>query len=68
MLGRERQRLAEAEVERLVCARLAGPALRLVGDEQDRFARASYRLGEMPIDRGETGARVDEKEDRVTIA
>ena len=38
MLGRERHRIAEAEPERLVGARHAGPALGLVGDEDHRFS------------------------------
>ncbi len=67
VLGRESDRLAKAETERLIDARLARGALRFVGDDDDRLAGAAHGLREMPVGGGEAGARVDHEQDRVAI-
>ena len=62
VLGGDRDRLAEAEVEGLQRARGAGLALGFVGDEDDRLAGGAQHGGEMPVERRDAGARVDEEE------
>ncbi len=68
MLGRERDRLAEAQFVGVQNAAAARRALGLVGDEQDRLVDAAQRLREMAVGRRDPGARVDEEHDRVAIA
>ena len=65
MLGRQRDRLAEAQFVGVEHAAAPGGAFRLVGDEQDRLVDAPQRIGEMPVGRGHTGPRIDEEQDRV---
>ena len=67
MLGGEGDRLAKAETEHLVDARLPRGAFRLVGDDDDRLVGAAHRLREMLVGGGEPGARVDHEQDRVAI-
>ena len=67
MLGGEGDRLAKAETEHLVDARLPRGAFRLVGDDDDRLVGAAHGLREMLVGGGEAGARVDHEQDRVAI-
>ena len=57
MLGAERDRLAEAERPGLEHAGLAGPALGLVGGEDDRRRLASAASGAISSSSGVTPAR-----------
>ena len=62
VLGRDRDRLAEAESIGLDRAGVAGRALGLVGDEDDRLAERAQHRGEMPVERRHAGARVDQEQ------
>ena len=68
MLGRERDRIAEAEPEGLVGLQVAGPALGLVGQQDHGLARPAHEVGEVPVVRGHADARVDDEQDRVGIS
>src|SRR3546814_1071587 len=65
MLRRKRYRLAEPEFEGFVEACIAGVALALVGDQHDRNRALAQPLGEVPVDRRDTGACVDDEHDHI---
>ena len=67
MLGGNRDRVAEAEVEGFVSAVAPGRPFRLVGDEDHRLAGTAHALGEVTIAFGHAGARVDEEQHGVAI-
>ena len=68
VLGRERDRIAEAQREGLVGACEAGAALGLVGDEDHGLAGAAHHFGERPVGGQDADARIDDEEDDVGIA
>jgi hypothetical protein len=68
MFGAERQRLAEAECERLVDACLPGAALRLVGDEDHGRILAAQPAGDLLIQRHHADARIDQEQSRIRLA
>ena len=65
VLGRDRDRIAEAELIGFERAGLAGPALALVGDHDHRLAGAAHEIGECAVDRRQARARIDQEQDRV---
>src|SRR3546814_7665318 len=65
MLRRKRYRLAEPEFEGFVEACIAGVALALVGDQHDRNRALAQPLGEVPVDRRDPGACVDDEHDHI---
>src|SRR3546814_14414377 len=65
MLRRKRYRLAEPEFEGFVEACIAGVALPLVGDQNDRNRALAQPLGEVPVDRRDPGACVDDEHDHI---
>ena len=67
VLGRNRDRVAEAERIGVQPPALAGGAFHLVGDQHGRLAGLAHQLGEHAVDPGRTGARVDHEEDRVGL-
>ena len=67
MLGRERHRVAEPEREGVVGARHAGPALGLVGEDDDGLSGAARHLGEGPVGRQDAGAGVDHEQHDVGL-
>ena len=62
MLGRQRQRLAQAQFERFQQARLAGIALGLVGGKDHPRRRLAQDLREDPVGRRHPGAGVDQEQ------
>ena len=67
VLGREGDGVAEPEREGVVGARHAGPALGLVGEDDDGLAGAARHLGERPVGRQDAGAGVDHEEHHVGL-
>ena len=67
VLGRQRDRLAEAEFVRFKPARFAGGAFHLVGDQHGRLAGLAHDGGEGAVDRRRPGARIDHEEHRVGL-
>ncbi len=65
MLGRNRDRLAEAKRIGFERARLRRPPLALVGDQDRGLAGAAHQIGEGVVDRRRPDARIDQEEDRV---
>ncbi len=65
VLGGEGDRVAEPKGERLVGAGHTGPALGLVGDEDDRASRPAGQFGEGLVGRQNTGAGVDHEQHHV---
>ena len=69
MLGAERDRIAEAERDRLRgCPLSAGAAFGLVGDDDDRRRLGAQPAGDFLVERGEAVARVDQEQRGVGIA
>ena len=62
VLGRERHRLAEAELPGLEQPGLRRAALGLVGDEDHPPRPLAQQLGERAVDRGDAGAGVDQEQ------
>ena len=65
VLGRKRDRLAEAEREGLDPSRLARASFAFVGDEDHRQTEAAKPGGEAAIERRQAGAGVDQQQHRV---
>ena len=65
MLGRDRDRIAEAEPIGLDEAGFRRPALALVGDQDRRLAGPAHQIGKGAVGRRRSGARVDQEEHRV---
>ena len=68
VLGRQRDRLAEAELIGFHQPRLGRPALGLVGDEVHVLAGLAQHLGEALVERRHAGAGVDHEQDDVGFA
>ena len=62
MLGRDRDRLAEAQAMRFGQAVLAGAALALVGDQDHLGGALAQPVGEALVERQDAGARVDQEQ------
>ncbi len=67
MLGGDRDRRAQTKLEGLVGTARPGAALRLVGEEHDRGLAAAQPIGEMLVERGYPGARIDDEEHDVGV-
>ena len=67
VLRRDRHRIAEAERIGLVELSERLPPFRLVGDQHDRRAGAAQPAGEMAVQRGQPGARVDQQQREVGL-
>ena len=65
MLGRDRDRLAEAKRIGIEHARFGGAALGLVGEQDHGPPGFAQEVGKGPIERGRAGAGIDEKERHV---
>ncbi len=68
MLGRQRHRLAKAEVVALEQARIGGAPLGLVADQVHLLASAAQHLSKALIQRGHAGARIVHEQDDVGFA
>ena len=66
MLGRDRDRLAEAKLIGFERAGLRRPALAFVGDQDRRLAGTAHQFGESVVYRRRPDPRVDQEEDRVS--
>ena len=68
MLGGERDRIAEAELERLIGAGHADFAFGFIGDQHHRHLAPTQQLGEMPVERGHARPRVDHHQHDIGLA
>ena len=62
MLGRQRDRIAKTQPERLEDRRFGGAALGLVGEQDDRRVAAAQPARDLGIERGYARARVDHEQ------
>ncbi len=62
MFGGELHRIAKAQRQRFEHAILARAPFRLVGDQHDRAARRAQPAGDLLVQRGDAGARVDHEQ------
>ena len=68
MLGRDRDRFAEAQLPGFQEARPRPPRLGLVGNQNDRLAGAAHHVGEGRVVGHQPRLGVDDEQDEVSLA